>query len=183
MNAGHTNSGIYTFRDNLFSQTAIDFYASIDVCSNNAYVTTNSGFLSPTNGAVFLSNSPAFQMGALGAYYYPTNQTNLIYAGSRTAAAAGLYHYTVMTNNMIEGTNMVSIGFHYIAVDASGYGLINHSPDGWGEVTTVKWPETLAYNAAGHKWQVLVALKQHNLLFTNPNPSGRMMPLFHISDA
>jgi len=70
-----------------------------------------------------------------------------------------------------------------IAVDASGYGLINHSPDGWGEVTTVKWPETLAYNAAGHKWQVLVALKQHNLLFTNPNPSGRMMPLFHISDA
>jgi hypothetical protein len=70
-----------------------------------------------------------------------------------------------------------------VAVDVNGYELVNHTPDGWGEVTTINWPETLAYNAAVHKWQVLVTLKQHNLLFTYPKSSGRMMPLFHISDA
>ena len=32
----------------------------------------------------------------------------------------GLYHFTVTTNNVIEGTNTVSIGFHYVAVDANG---------------------------------------------------------------
>ena len=31
-----------------------------------------------------------------------------------------LYHYTVTTNNFIEGTNTVSIGFHYVVTDADG---------------------------------------------------------------
>ena len=97
---------------------------TIDICSNNAYVTTNNGVLLPENNDVILTNSPAYQVGALGAYYYPTTfyPTNLtlIHAGSRSAAAAGLYHYTVTTNNVIEGTNTVSIGFHYIAVDGNG---------------------------------------------------------------
>jgi len=32
----------------------------------------------------------------------------------------GLYHYTVQTNEVVEGTNTVSIGFHYVATDAYG---------------------------------------------------------------
>jgi hypothetical protein len=69
---------------------------------------------------VILTNSPLYQIGNLGEYYYPANLTNLIHTGSELASAAGLYHYTVTTNNVIEGTNQVSIGFHYVAVDASG---------------------------------------------------------------
>jgi hypothetical protein len=64
-----------------------------------------------------------------------------------------------------------------VMVDVNGYELANHGPDGWEEVTTVKWPEPLAYDAPGHKWLSLVSLKQHNLLFTQPKPSGRMGPL------
>jgi hypothetical protein len=49
----------------------------------------------------------------------------LINAGSTNAAALGLYHYTVTTNlvngqEVPEGTNTVSIGFHYVAVDQYG---------------------------------------------------------------
>jgi hypothetical protein len=130
---GHYESGIYTFRDNLLDQTAFTLLSfrgvskPIDVCSNNAYVTTNSGVVPPENNDVILSNSPVFQVGALGQYYYPasfspTNLT-LIHTGSQSAPAAGLYHYTVTTNNAIEGTNTVSIGFHYVAVGSNGWPL------------------------------------------------------------
>jgi hypothetical protein len=126
----HLNSGQFTFRDNLFDQTAVSFLSgssNINVCSNNAYVTTNNGVLPPENNDVILSNGPAFQVGALGQYYYPTNfsPTNLtlIHTGSQSAPAAGLYHYTVTTNNVIEGTNIVSVGFHYVAVGSNGLPL------------------------------------------------------------
>ncbi len=112
----HNESGIYTFRDNLFDQTSISLTAgSINVCSNNAYVTTNYGVLLPTNDIIVLTNGPAFQTGPLGPYYYPTN-LSLIHAGSQPANDAGLYFYTVTTNEVIEGDNTVSIGFHYVAI-------------------------------------------------------------------
>jgi hypothetical protein len=127
---GHTGSGQYTFRDNFFDQTTISTNSrggthAIDVCSTNGYVTTTNGVLMPENNDVILSSEPAWQVGALGQYYYPTNfeptNLSLIFAGSRTAAAAGLYQYTVLTNfNTIEGTNMVSIGFHYVGVGTNG---------------------------------------------------------------
>jgi len=118
----HFNSGPYTFRDNLFNLTSNTLSGSINYCSNNAYVTTNNGVLLPENNDVILISSPAFQFGALGQYYYPTN-LSLIHAGSQSAPAAGLYHYTVTTNNVIEGTNIVSIGFHYVAVGNNGLAL------------------------------------------------------------
>jgi hypothetical protein len=121
----HKNSGIWTFRDNLFDSTDITNLSAstIDACSNNAYVTTNYGILGFDPIPVILTNSPAYQTTTFGAYYYPSNQTNLIHEGSELASAAGLYHYTVTTNNVIEGTNTVSIGFHYVAVDANGQPL------------------------------------------------------------
>jgi len=76
----HTNSGIFTFRDNLFNQTSNTLTGSINVCGSNAYVTTNFGILSSTNGIVILTNSPAFQTGALGTYYYPSNLTSPTFA-------------------------------------------------------------------------------------------------------
>ncbi len=94
---------------------------------NNGYVTSTNGVLTPEPhdghpdqqsrvsgrrvGIVLLSNQ-----------FSPTN--TLIHSGSQLASAAGLYHYTVLTNAYsIEGTNTVSIGFHYVGVDANGWPL------------------------------------------------------------
>ncbi|HEY3760660.1 MAG TPA: hypothetical protein VGN23_02830 [Verrucomicrobiae bacterium] len=115
----HFQTGNYAFQNNLLDQTAVTTVAS----SNNAYVTTNYGVVTPENNDVILSNSPAFEAGILGQYYYPTNLTNLIFKGSELASAVGLYHYTMTTNNAIEGTNIVSIGFHFVACGANGLPL------------------------------------------------------------
>jgi hypothetical protein len=147
----YSGDGTWTFRDNLFNRTWItnEPYSIIDITLSNAYVTTNSGVLLPTNYYALLTNSPAFQAGTLGSYYYPITQTSLINAGSQLASAAGLYHYTVTTNNTIEGTNTVSIGFHYVAcsngipistpgdgipdyiADANGNGIVDPGETSW----------------------------------------------------
>jgi hypothetical protein len=128
--ASHLQSDTWTFTDNLFDQTYITQYKPIDICSNNAYVTnsdnnqglTADSVLVPENNDVLFANSPAYEVGALGQNYYPTNLA-LIHAGSQTAAEAGLYHYAVTTNNVIESNSIVSIGFHYVAVGANGLPL------------------------------------------------------------
>jgi hypothetical protein len=94
----------------------MDSGTTIDYCSNNAYVTTKYGTLSPNNNDIHLTASPAYEVGALGQYYYPTSQLNLINTGSQTAVTAGLDQYTVLTNNIPDGQNMVSIGYHYYAL-------------------------------------------------------------------
>jgi len=121
----NSGDGPWSFQNNLFDQASITTPAlGTDLCRNNAYVTTNFGTLtSPTNtGDQVLSNSPAYQVGALGQNYYPTN-SSLIHAGDMSASAAGLYYYTVTTNNAVEGTNTVSIGFNYVAVGTNGLPL------------------------------------------------------------
>jgi len=58
----------------------------------------------------------------------------LIHAGSQLATAAGLAFYTVMTNQAIEGTNMLSVGFHHpdVSLDASGQpAATNGISDAW----------------------------------------------------
>jgi hypothetical protein len=122
----HHSPNVWTFQDNLFDECSNTVSTiATDICSNNAYVTTNFGTLSYSSNDIVLTSSPAYQTGALGIYYYPTN-LSLIHAGSRLAAAAGLYHYTATTNNVIEGTNVVSIGFHYVAVGSNGLPLDNN---------------------------------------------------------
>lgn len=147
LSIGHYDSGTFTFRDNFLDQTTfalLSFHGvsnNVNVCSNNAYVTTNYGLVYPTNDIIVLTSSPAFETGALGYYYYPSN-LSLIHAGSQLASAAGLYHYTVLTNESstnIEGTNIVSIGFHYVGVgnngqpiDSNGDGIPDYLEDANG---------------------------------------------------
>ena len=57
--------------------------------------------------------------GPLGNFYQPTGSA-LANIGSASATNFGLYYYTVTTNQVPEGTNTVSIGYHYVAVDGSG---------------------------------------------------------------
>jgi hypothetical protein len=120
----HMASGIFTVRDNLFDRSTNTMVTgTLNYSANNAYVTTNYGLLTPETNDVILTSPPSYQTGALGSYYYPGSLTSLIYKGSQLASAAGLYHYTVLTNlssTNIEGTNIVSIGFHYVGVGTNG---------------------------------------------------------------
>jgi hypothetical protein len=60
-----------------------------------------------------------WQTNWLGNYYLPSN-SSLTNAGDVPASQVGLYHFTILTNQVPEGTNIVSIGYHYVAVDQYG---------------------------------------------------------------
>ena len=85
----------------------------------NAYLNC-SGYLVPTNSTdLFATNALKYQTSYFGSFYQPTNSL-LIGMGSTTANLVGLYHYTVTTNQMVEGDNIVSIGYHYVAANTNG---------------------------------------------------------------
>jgi hypothetical protein len=107
-------------------------YVSIGHLTNgyNAYLKCTGfygymGQLWPNNVFDIVTNaSLAYQTGPFGNFYQPTNSP-LIHMGSTNANLVGLYHYTVQTNlvagaEVVEGTNTVSIGYHYVATDAYG---------------------------------------------------------------
>ena len=83
----------------------------------NAYVNgaTNTSF---TNNNDIITNI-TWQGGPLG-FYYQLPTSPLLNNGSTFATNLGLYHYTVLTNETVEATNIVSRGYHYIALGADG---------------------------------------------------------------
>lgn len=146
--ADYTGTGTWTARDNLFDHTSnLNYWESV-LNSNNGY--TGATALSGSSGGDVLSVVPDYLTGTLGNSYYPTTGTNLarlINAGSRSAAAAQLYHHTVKTNNVKEGVeapSTVDIGFHSVAcangvpIDSDADGLADYFEDanGNGQVDT-----------------------------------------------
>ena len=124
-----TGTGIPgTVQDNLFDQTGLSGNAGVNgLCSNNGFTagTTNS-----LGGANNLTNLLAdYQVGPLGNYYYPSTVVNdlssLVDAGSTTADQVGLSDYTTQVNQVPEGSSVVDIGFHYVALDANGNPITN----------------------------------------------------------
>jgi hypothetical protein len=115
-------------KDNLFDQTFIPTNTAIYTTYNGGYNAygTNTGRLLPLFASdLILTSSLAYQIGPLGNYYYPTNGvsgglTNLFNTGSTWATNVGLYHYTTTANQVVEGSTMLDIGFHYVAVDGNG---------------------------------------------------------------
>ncbi|HVU09389.1 MAG TPA: LamG-like jellyroll fold domain-containing protein [Verrucomicrobiae bacterium] len=76
--------------------------------------------LSPTNASDIVTNATmSYETGPLGTFYQPSDSP-LIDAGSTNANLLGLYHYTTQTNQTVEGTSTVDIGYHYVATDANG---------------------------------------------------------------
>ena len=130
-------------RNNLFYGGAFEFYADSSAGTNsaiqdndfdksewvvlpnwinvgyNAYVDCTNGHEIYGTGDIILTNLIAYETGPLGTFYQPTDSP-LIHMGSTNANLLGLYHYTVTTNQVIEGTNTVSIGYHYVATDDNG---------------------------------------------------------------
>ncbi len=109
----------------------------------NAWYLTNYG-LSGGLGIIQLT-SLTYAPGPLGNYYRPTNSTQLINKGSRTAALAQLYHFTTTTDQVKETNSLVDIGHHYIAVtniasiwrpiDTDGDGVPDYVEDANGNGT------------------------------------------------
>ena len=103
-----------TYENNAFDGVS----ASLDgLVGYNAYLNgaTNTSF---TNNHDIVTNF-TWQSGPLGAYYQPSSSP-LLTNGSTYATNLGFYHYTVLTNEIVEGTNIVSRGYHYLALGANG---------------------------------------------------------------
>lgn len=122
----------WIFTDNVFDNVL--FYDSwgvwngpVGVNHHNAYV----GMASIPNGANRLTPaaptttdpdllSLTYDLGLLGKFYLPATATNLLARGSRSAAAAGEYHFTPLANNQKEAAGQASIGPHFLALAAGG---------------------------------------------------------------
>jgi hypothetical protein len=128
-------TAILTYGDNykgtnytLFNYNAYNF-------GNTNWQTYNSGFVD-TNvlevvgaNSVTVTNGYNWETSWFGNFYLPTNSP-LIGKGSTNANLLGFFYYTVQTNLVngyeeIEGTNIVSIGYHYVATDTNGIPLDN----------------------------------------------------------
>jgi hypothetical protein len=91
--------------------------------TNSLTVSNTLAIVYPTD--VFLSNSPAYQTSWFGTYYLPTNSP-LLNKGSTNANLLGLYHFTSLTNQMIESNSIVNISYAYVATDAYGNPLASN---------------------------------------------------------
>jgi len=119
-NNGHTNTGTWRLRNNLFDKTMITNGANTD----NAYsgYVTGANKLSPTSAFDITQTSStniAYETSWLGRFYLPSSAvyTN---KGSTNANLLGLYHYTCTVNQVKETNSIVDIGFHSVAVDSNG---------------------------------------------------------------
>ena len=114
----------WNINDNLFDNATVTFsgdgnYASYIAKSNNAYINTTMPSQLIGTGDVSLTVL-SYATGPLGPWYIGSSTPTLINVGSRTADQVGLYHYTVMTNQVKETNSVVDIGYHYVAVDQYG---------------------------------------------------------------
>ncbi len=142
------------------------------VASHNGYTTNGNSRLTPNHASDQIINSLVFESGPLGRFYVATNSA-LYNAGSRYATNAGLYHYTMLTNNVKETNSVVDIGFHYVATDANGTPLDGDGdgvPDYWedrngngsADLTETSW---LNYDTDGDGvWDGLEILQGRNPL-------------------
>jgi hypothetical protein len=120
-------NNLFQVATNQFSEVGTDslgggVWPTLIANGYNGYLTATN-FQASLGGDKKTFSAADFQVGALGNFYYPTSGTGLaqlIFAGSPSAANIGLYHYTVTTNNVVDGTQLVSIGYHFVAADGNG---------------------------------------------------------------
>jgi hypothetical protein len=75
------------------------------------------------------TNALIWQAGPLGSFYQPTGSP-FLNNGSASAASLGLYHYTVLTTEAVEGSSTVSRGYHYVALTNTTGSPLDNNSDG-----------------------------------------------------
>ncbi len=111
---------MWVLKDNLLDYCDVTQGANVTGDYNGYWINpNNSTRMTPTGTHdVVLTSAPPYQSSTLGNYYISvgTPLNALFNAGSRTAAQAGLYHYTTRTSQVKEGaeteSSQVNIGLH-----------------------------------------------------------------------
>ena len=120
-------------KDNLFDQTDLDEALPLaGTHDHNGYVAGHPHWTPPGVHDVILPSPPVYAAGPLGRFYYPTNTSplgRLLDRGSRSAATAGLCHFTTTTDQRKENASTVDIGFHYPAAESGQPADTDN--DGW----------------------------------------------------
>jgi hypothetical protein len=133
-----TDNG-WTFIDNIFDQVKFHGNGPVGVNHHNAYVgmagnPNNTDRLSPRDqqpDSNPILDTLAYDTGPLGRFYLPATDTSpsLRNAGSRSAALAGLYHFTSLATNVKQADSIhVNIGPSYVAMANEGRAtLVNNA--------------------------------------------------------
>lgn len=108
-------------RDNAFHDTPLSSLSGI-TNSHNAYLGVGQVQLTGASPPNVVASSFNYVKGPWGSSYHAS--AGLRDQGSRTAAAAGLYHHT--TTGGKEAASQVDIGFHYPAGEIGSAGLVAH---------------------------------------------------------
>jgi hypothetical protein len=133
-------------------------------CDYNSFLTSTNQLTDEGTNTVVVTNGYNWESSWFGSFYLPTNSP-LIIAGSTTANLVGLDHFTTQTNQVPEGTNIVDIGYHYVATDQNGIPLDSNG-DGIPD-----YLEDPAGNGSGN-WDTTLFLK---VLITRPQ-NGSTLP-------
>jgi uncharacterized repeat protein (TIGR03803 family) len=154
------NDSASLVQDNVFYGSSItDDSGSSYIGGYNGYYGTGSTYLLRTNSTdKFLTSDIGYEASFFGKYYIPTNSP-LINAGSTNANQLGLYHFTVTTNQVVDGTNIVSIGYHYVATDANGNPLDSNG-DGIPDYLEDPLGDGLPYD--GTNWALAILVQPTN---------------------
>ncbi len=99
-----------------------------------------------------------WQSSWFGSFYLPTNSP-IVNKGSTNANLLGLYHFTVTTNQVPEGTNIVSIGYHYVATGTNGLPLDSNG-DGIPDYLEDPLGNGLPYN--GTNWALAILTQPYS---------------------
>jgi hypothetical protein len=106
--------GTWKLHDNLFDRVIVSQSGTITHDYNGYLTNSTAQWLTNSGSHNVFTNTFTYENGALGRFYQPTNSPFLS-VGSTNANFLGLYHYTVLTNNVKETNSIVDIGFHYVA--------------------------------------------------------------------
>jgi RHS repeat-associated protein len=115
----------FTWQDNWNGTN--DTLFNYNAYNTNNFSWTNYAYLSPLTNGFLETNGMSDQMVTnfnwesswFGNFYLPTNSP-LLGMGSTNANLLGLYHFTTQTNQTVQGTNKVDIGYHYVATGTNG---------------------------------------------------------------
>ena len=114
--------GEFTAYDNVFEETVLSDWGDdwpVIEHSHNAYIRLPDPTyrLNPPNSTDVVLANFTYASGPLGDYYQVSE--GFRDAGSRTAAEAGLYHYTTQADQTKDALPKVNIGLHYVALDGT----------------------------------------------------------------